>query len=92
MSQAAWVVLAIEGNWPLFAVELLLGIMLAGVAIGYFRLAWNSRWIVGVIFAPIVAWQELLLLVSSAVGYKTSTITWKGRPIKRPTKKPMVDI
>ena len=92
LSQAAWVVLAIEGNWPLFAVEFLLGIMLAGVAIGYFRLAWKSRWIVGVIFAPIVAWQELLLLVSSAVGYKTGTITWKGRPIKRPTKKSMVDI
>ncbi len=92
LSQAAWVVLAIEGNWPLFAVEFLLGIMLAGVAIGYFRLSWKSRWIVGVIFAPIVAWQELLLLVSSAVGYKTGTITWKGRPIKRPTKKSMVDI
>ena len=92
LSQAAGVVLAIEGNWPLFAVEFLLGIMLAGVAIGYFRLAWKSRWIVGVIFAPIVAWQELLLLVSSAVGYKTGTITWKGRPIKRPTKKSMADI
>lgn len=87
LSQAAWVVLALEGSWRLFFVEFSLGIFLAVVAIGYYRLAWRSHWLIGVVLAPFVAWQELLLLLSSAIGYRAGTITWKGRPIKRPSKK-----
>ncbi|PID33327.1 hypothetical protein CR969_01350 [Candidatus Saccharibacteria bacterium] len=52
----------------------------------YTSLAWTKLWWLAPIASWYVAWQELFLLISSAIGYHFKTITWKGRPIERPAR------
>ena len=86
LPQVAWIVAVLEGNWLLFAVEFVLAVFLAGVSAAYFGLVWRSRRVIGVLLTPWIAWQELWLLIASAIGYRMGTITWKGRPVGRPPK------
>ena len=53
----------------------------------YYRMTLRSRWPLALFLSPYIVWQELYLLLSSVVGYKRGTITWKGRVVKRPTRK-----
>lgn len=75
------------GNWTILVAELALGLVATFVFVGYYRLVWLKHWWIGFFIAPYVAWQEILLLISSVVGYQNGTITWKGRPVARPTRK-----
>jgi glycosyltransferase involved in cell wall biosynthesis len=50
----------------------------------YIRRTWRSGWWVGMLLWPIVALQELTLLVLSIIGYMTNTVTWKGRLVTQP--------
>jgi glycosyltransferase involved in cell wall biosynthesis len=50
----------------------------------YTYTVWRSNWWMGVIAWPVVVFQELLLLISSVIGYARHTITWKGRPVMSP--------
>lgn len=77
----------IEGEWTLLAAELLLGLLATVLFASYCKLVWLDRWWIGILVAPYVAWQELFLLVSSIIGYQRNNITWKGRPVLRPTRK-----
>lgn len=87
LPQLIIVVAFIKGVWWLLWAQLLLGMLSVAVFVSFSRLIWSSRWWIGIIVAPIVAWQELGLLVSSVAGYRMGTITWKGRIVKRPTRK-----
>lgn len=87
LPQVALVVAMVDGLWLIFAAEFILGMVSAIIFAAYLRLAWKDRWLLGVIASPLVAWQELWLLASSVVGYRMETITWKGRPVSRPSRK-----
>lgn len=91
LPQVAWMMAVADGMWLLFAIEFSLGLISAVVFAVYLHLVWRSRWYLGVITSPLVAWQELLLLISSVIGYKMGSITWKGRPVMRPSKKVVID-
>lgn len=47
----------------------------------YTRLLWHKAVLVGAILWPIVALQELFLVVYSTQAYLRGTVTWKGRSI-----------
>lgn len=76
-----------QQSWVFVWLEALLSFCAMVLFAAYYRLAWARRWWVGVLLSPYVAWQELYLLLSSATGYRLGTITWKGRPVVRPTRK-----
>lgn len=50
----------------------------------YTRATWQHYWWLGALCWPIVVLQELVLLVSSMLGYLRHTITWKGRLLTAP--------
>ena len=90
-SLAAYVVLSqvilalsiVEQSWPLAVLQIILGLMALMIFTIYYKLILVRGWIIGVIVSPYIVWQELILLVASAIGYKRGTITWKGRPVRR---------
>lgn len=77
----------LTGWWALFWAELALGLLAMTIYALYCRLAWRTRWWIGFFVAPYVAWQEIYVLLASAIGYTRGTITWKGRPVGRPLRK-----
>ncbi|HET8884327.1 MAG TPA: glycosyltransferase family 2 protein [Candidatus Saccharimonadales bacterium] len=50
----------------------------------YTHAVWRRHWWIGVLVWPIVALQELIVFISSVIGYARRTITWKGRPVLAP--------
>lgn len=42
---------------------------------------WRSRWWLGALLWPVIIFQELVLFMYSVYGYRTHSITWKGRPV-----------
>ena len=66
----------------LWATGLVLGFIC--VYAWYLRHVWADSWWLGAFIWPLLTLQELLLLVMSVVGYKTRTITWKGRLVTAP--------
>lgn len=57
------------------------GMMATVVFMLYCRLIWRHGWWLSWLVAPIVAWQELFVLLLSALGHRRGTIQWKGRHI-----------
>lgn len=49
----------------------------------FVRRMWRNGWWLGLIVWPYVLVQEAVLFMLSVIGYKTGTITWKGRPLRR---------
>lgn len=86
LPQVIGVIALIYQSWWLLAAELLLGALTLVIFVSYCRLVWGRHWLGGVLVAPFVVWQELWLLLSSAIGYQKGTITWKGRVVARPTR------
>lgn len=64
-----------------------IGVMATLAALLYYRLVWRKHIWLGVLTAPYVVWQELLVLVASAFGYHRGTIIWKGRALQRLTRR-----
>lgn len=61
------------------AVVILVGFILV---YGYYAAhVWAKAWWLGGLLWPAVIFQELILMLSSMLGYLRHTITWKGRPI-----------
>lgn len=87
LSQIIIIVALWQQSWVFVWFEIALSALAAILFAGYYRLAWARRWWLGVLFSPLVAWQELVLLLASAIGYRRGTITWKGRAVGRPTRK-----
>lgn len=87
MTQIVIIVAILERSWIMLGVEALLGGMAVIVFAQYYRMTLRSRWPLALFLSPYIVWQELYLLLSSVVGYKRGTITWKGRVVKRPTRK-----
>jgi len=87
MTQIIIIVAILERSWIMLGVEALLGGMAVIVFAQYYRMTLRSRWPLALFLSPYIVWQELYLLLSSVVGYKRGTITWKGRVVKRPTRK-----
>ena len=86
MTQIIIIVAILERSWIMLGVEALLGGMAVIVFAQYYRMTLRSRWPLALFLSPYIVWQELYLLLSSVVGYKRGTITWKGRVVKRPTR------
>ena len=87
MTQIVIIVAILERSWIMLGMEALLGGMAVIVFAQYYRMTLRSRWPLALFLSPYIVWQELYLLLSSVVGYKRGTITWKGRVVKRPTRK-----
>jgi len=87
MTQIIIIVAILERSWIMLGAEALLGGMAVIVFAQYYRMTLRSRWPLALFLSPYIVWQELYLLLSSVVGYKRGTITWKGRVVKRPTRK-----
>ena len=87
MTQIVIIVAILERSWIMLGMEALLGGMAVIVFAQYYRMTLRSRWPLALFLSPYIVWQELYLLLSSVVGYKLGTITWKGRVVKRPTRK-----
>lgn len=87
MAQIIIVVAIIEQSWAMLGAEILLASMALVAFAQYYRMTLRNRWLLALILSPYIVWQELYLLLSSAIGYKRGTITWKGRIVRRPTRK-----
>lgn len=87
MTQIVIIVAILERSWIMLGAEVLLGGMAMIAFAQYYRMTLRSRWLLALFLSPYIVWQELYLLLSSVVGYKRGTITWKGRVVKRPTRK-----
>ena len=87
MTQIIIIVAILERSWIMLGAEVLLGGMAMIAFAQYYRMTLRSRWPLALFLSPYIVWQELYLLLSSVVGYKLGTITWKGRVVKRPTRK-----
>jgi len=42
---------------------------------------WGKGWWLGALLWPVVILQELVVFISSVIGYARRTTTWKGRPV-----------
>jgi hypothetical protein len=63
----------------LLAVWLLFGYMVCYAM--FTSRTWRKGWWLGGLLWPVVVLQELVLMISSLVGYARHTVTWKGRSI-----------
>lgn len=77
----------LSGQWAALWVLIGIGVGASLAAVLYYRLVWRRRAWLGMLVAPYVVWQELVVLVASAIGYHRGTITWKGRAIERPARR-----
>lgn len=68
-----WGIAQVISLWLLLAYMGLYGV--------YTSHLWRRAWWMGGLLWPLVVLQELILLVSSVVGYARHTITWKGRSV-----------
>ena len=50
----------------------------------YLQKVWNKGWLVGGLLWAYIVLQEAVLVVASAIGYTQTTVTWKGRLVKKP--------
>lgn len=48
----------------------------------YLRIAWTTKWWFGMLLWPYVIAQELVVFMSSFIGYTRHTVTWKGRTLQ----------
>ena len=64
---------------------ILIGILVMMCSVLYYRLVWARGWWFAPLVTIYVAWQELFVLVSSAIAYHRGTVVWKGRTIVRPS-------
>jgi hypothetical protein len=64
--------------------ELLAYISIYGI---YLRKIWKSGAFLGMFLWPVIALQEIVLIISSTIKYKTHTVTWKGRSVVANTVK-----
>ena len=87
LAQVILLLALLEQSWAMVGAQVLLGCVALLVFWRYYRLVFRDRAYVGLVVASYIAWQELYLLLSSAIGYKRGTITWKGRPVSRPMRK-----
>ena len=72
------------GQWMMIhTVALLAYAAAASVYCVYARNLWSKGWWLGILLWPLVALQELVLLILSCVGYWTHSVTWKGRAVMR---------
>lgn len=62
-------------------VVLMIGVFMYGF---YTLRAWSRGWWLGALFWPMILLQETVLFVSSLIGYKRGSITWKGRKLTDP--------
>lgn len=58
----------------LLAIQALLYVM-------YAKTVWRRIWWLGALVWPISIFQEMILLLWSALSYARHTVTWKGRPV-----------
>jgi chlorobactene glucosyltransferase len=56
----------------------------------YAYVIWRRHWWVAGLVWPVVILQELILFISSLIGYARGTITWKGRPVVSPKRAQIV--
>lgn len=59
-------------------------ILYAGLYQTYLAKLWNRGAIFGGLLWGLVAVQESILIITSAVAYKRNRVTWKGRHVKAP--------
>lgn len=85
--QVVSIVSVVEKSWLMVGAQALLAVLTCTSLVIYYRMALRTKWLLGVLVSPYIIWQELVLLMASAVGYKGGTITWKGRVVQRPTRK-----
>ena len=79
-----WTEIQVMGLWFLFVHMGLYGV--------YTSYVWRHNWWLGALLWPVVIMQELVLYITSVVGYARHTITWKGRSLAASTRNDRVVI
>lgn len=74
----------LTGWGTLQTLTLIAGVLFAAIYGRYTLAVWRSNWWIGMVLWPVVILQELILFISSVVGYARQTITWKGRLVMSP--------
>lgn len=59
-------------------------LIFAGLYGMYLKNVWKRSWLVGGLLWSLIALQEAILLIASAINYSRKAVTWKGRLIKSP--------
>lgn len=59
-------------------------LIFAGLYAIYLKKVWNKGWIIGGLLWSVVALQEAILVIVSAVRYTQKKVTWKGRNVSAP--------
>jgi len=59
-------------------------LIFAGLYGMYLKKVWNHGWVLGALLFSVIAFQEAILIVVSAIRYKQKVVTWKGRLVKSP--------
>lgn len=59
-------------------------LMFAGLYGIYLKKVWNKGWVLGGLLWSVIALQESILVLTSAIGYRQKSVTWKGRVVKNP--------
>jgi glycosyltransferase involved in cell wall biosynthesis len=59
-------------------------LMFAGLYGMYLKKVWNKGWIMGGLLWSVIALQEAILVLTSAIRYNQQSVTWKGRVVKTP--------
>lgn len=78
-------ILSAGGAWTVHqAIALVLYVLFALLYALYTSRVWGQSWVVSVIIWPFIVLQEAILVLVSALRYKTKTVTWKGRLVKKP--------
>ena len=57
------------------------------IALYYLSRVWVRYRFIGALLLPVTILQEIALLIISTYRYNFGTITWKGRPVQRTSKK-----
>lgn len=76
---------ALFGDWTIHQNIALVLYALFAILYGlYVGKVWKRGWIIGSLIWPVVVLQESILILVSTLRYKTKTVTWKGRLVRRP--------
>ena len=78
-----WILLSgIESGWNFnHLIGGIFMLMFTGLYGIYLKTVWNKGWIIGGLLWSVIALQEAVLVIASAIQYKQRSVTWKGRQV-----------
>lgn len=69
-------------SWVFLGVGVVLYLGFVMLYASYLYRVWNKGTVLGAILWPLIALQEAILVLASAIQYKREAVTWKGRSVR----------